>query len=88
MAKGKQSSGKNHTSKGERRSSISTKNTDPGQKMLNKINALQKGKDVVWVYPNIGKDGKVHSNIRVKVSGKDYLARMKQNRYQQKEVVD
>jgi hypothetical protein len=85
---GKKASGKNYTSKGERRSSIGTKNTDPGQKMLNKINALQKGKDVVWVYPNIGKDGKVHPNIRVKAKGKEYLAHMKKNAYQQKAVFD
>lgn len=68
------------TSKGERRSSISTKNTDPGQKMLNKINALQKGKDVVWSLPVVSKDGKkVHSNKIIKASGKEYITRMKNN---------
>jgi|TARA_R110000868_G_scaffold393556_1_gene664604 hypothetical protein len=83
---GKKASGKKYTSKGERKSSISTKNTDPGQRMLNKINALRKGKDVVWVLPNIDKDGKPLAPTVVKTSGKDYLAKMKQNAYQHKAV--
>jgi hypothetical protein len=66
-------------SKGERRSSASTKNTDPGQKMLNKINALQKGKDVVWSLPVVSKDGKVRPNKIIKASGKEYINSMKNN---------
>lgn len=70
---------KGATSKGERRSSASTKNTDPGQKMLNKINALQKGKDVVWSLPVVSKDGKVRPNKIIKVSGKEYINSLKNN---------
>lgn len=77
MAKGKKSSGKNYTSKGERRSSMSTSVNDSAQKMLNKMNALKKGKNIVWSLPNVGKDGKVHPNTLVKVNGKEYLNRMK-----------
>lgn len=77
---------KGAVSKGERKSSISTKNTDEGQKMLNKMRALKKGKDVVWSLPNVSADGKVHPNTRVKVSGKDYISKMKQGGYQQKAV--
>lgn len=84
----KKSSGKSYTSKGERKSSMSTKRKDPGQRLLNQIRALKKGKDVIWSLPNIGKDGKVHPNTRVKVSGKEYLAKMKQYAYQQKSVAD
>ena len=86
MAKGKKSSGKTYTSKGERRSSIPTSLNDPAQKMLNKIKALAKGKDVVWSLPNIGKDGKVHPNTLVKVNGKEYVSRMKKANMAHKEV--
>lgn len=78
MAK-KGGNSKGATSKGERSSSISTKNTDPGQKMLNKINALQKGKDVVWSLPVVSKDGKVRPNLIIKASGKEYILKMKNN---------
>lgn len=78
MAK-KGGNSKGVTSKGERISSISTKNTDLGQKMLNKIAALQKGKDVVWSLPVVSKDGKVRPNKIVKVSGKEYINSMKNN---------
>lgn len=78
MAK-KGGNSKGATSNGERISSISTKNTDPGQKMLNKINALQKGKDVVWSLPVVSKDGKVRPNKIIKASGKEYINSMKNN---------
>lgn len=73
MGKGKKASGKNYTSKGERRSSIGTKNTDPGLKMLNKMAALAKGKDVVFTFENPNKEQTNKKFIRVKVSGKEYL---------------
>lgn len=84
----KTSSGKTHTSKGERKSSIGVKDTNSATKMLNKIDALSKGKDVVWSFPNIGKDGKVHPNTRVKVNGKDHLSKMKRDAYQHKASAD
>ena len=86
MAKSKKGSGKNYTSKGERLSSIPTSRNDPAQKMLNKINALMKGKDVIWSLPNVSKDGKVHPNTIVKVNGKDYISRMKKANMAHKEV--
>jgi hypothetical protein len=88
MGKGSKSSGKNYTSKGERKSSMSTKVKDPGQRMLNQIDALKKGKNIVWSLPNISKDGKVLPNTRVKVNGKEYIAKMKHNGYQHKDSVD
>lgn len=86
MAKGKKSSGKTYVSKGERRSSISTKNKDPGQRLLNQMAALKKGKNVVFSLSNVDKDGKVHPNTIIKVSGKDYLNRMKKAPIGMKEV--
>jgi len=44
---GKKASGKHYTSKGERKSSISTRVSDPGQRLLNQLRALNKGKNVV-----------------------------------------
>ena len=75
MGKGKKSSGKNYTSKGERRSSISTKNRDPGQRLLNQMAALEKGKDVVFTIPNPNKNETNKPFIRQRVSGKAFLAR-------------
>lgn len=75
MGKGKKPSGKHYVSKGERRSSMKTGTKDPAQKMLNKIKALNKGKDVIWSLPNVDKDGKVHPNTKIRVSGKDWIKR-------------
>lgn len=73
MAKGKSSSGKNYTSKGERRSSAKTPNRDPGQKILNKMAALNKGKDVYFTMENPNKNETNKRFIRVKVSGRDWI---------------
>lgn len=86
MAKGKGGSGKQYVSKGERKSSAKTPNTDGGIRLLNQINALRKGKNVVWSLPNVGKDNKVHASTRVKVNGKDYITAMKHALKGQKEV--
>lgn len=61
----KKASGKHYTSKGERQSSISTKNTDPGQRLLNQINALKRGKNVVMTV----------GDKKVKINGKEWLAK-------------
>lgn len=73
MGKGKKASGKTYTSKGERRSSMKTPNRDPGQRMLNKMAALAKGKDVYMTIANPNKNETNKRFIRVKVSGKEYL---------------
>lgn len=86
MAKGKKSSGGVKTSKGERISSMSTSVSDPAQKILNQINALQKGKNIVWSLPVSGKDGKVMPNKVIKVNGKDYINSLKHNQKGMKEV--
>jgi predicted thioredoxin/glutaredoxin len=65
---------------------MSTKNTDPAQKILNQINALQKGKNVVWSLPVVGKDGKVMPNKIIKVNGKDHINSLKHNQKGMKEV--
>jgi hypothetical protein len=86
MAKGKGGSGKTYTSKGERRSSIKTPNKDAGQRMLNQIKALYKGKNVVWNLPNVSKDGKVLPNTKIAVNGKEFLNNLKNMQRGQKEV--
>ena len=75
MAKGKKSSGKHYVSKGERRSSISTRNTDPAQRLLNKIHALKKGKDAVFTIENPNKNETNKRFIKVRVNGKLWLER-------------
>ena len=75
---GKKASGKHYTSKGERTSSISTKNTDPGQRLLNQIRALNKGKNVVITLPEtsktLNKEGKpVTKMVKTKINGKEWL---------------
>lgn len=74
MAK-KGGSGKTYVSKGERRSSMSTKVNDPAQKLLNKVTALAKGKDVVYTIENPNKNETNKRFVKVRVSGKAYLAR-------------
>ena len=86
MGKGKGGSGKNYTSKGERRSSVKTPNTDPGQRMLNQIKALKQGKNIVWSLVNVNKEGKVLSNTKVHVNGKEYLNNLKNSQKGHKEV--
>lgn len=87
MAKGKTSSGKSYTSKGERASSIKTPNTDGGVRMLNQINALKKGKNIVWSLPNVDKKtGKVMPADKIKVDGKAYVNNLKHSQRGQKEV--
>ena len=73
---GKKSSGKHYTSKGERISSISTKVTDMGDKMLNKVRALKKGKDVWYTLDNPSKADTKAREVRVRVSVRDWVRRM------------
>ena len=77
MAKGKRSSGKTYVSKGERRSSMKTPNKDKAQKMLNKMDALYKGKDVVFTMENPNKEETNRQFIKVRVNGKQFLDRLK-----------
>lgn len=80
---GKKSSGKHYTSKGERRSSISTKNRDPGQRLLNQLDALIKGKDVVMTIQNPNKNETNKRLIKTKISGKQFVKK-RLNGYQMK----
>ena len=75
MAKGKKASGKHEVSKGERRSSISTRGVGvtPVDKMLRKLDALKKGKDVVFTIENPNKEQTNKRFIKHKVTGKAYL---------------
>lgn len=86
MAKGKKSSSGAKTSKGERISCMSTSVKDPAQKLLNQINALQQGKNVVWSLPVVNKNGKVMPNKIIKANGKDYINSLKHNQKGMKEV--
>lgn len=76
MSKAK-GSGKTYVSKGERRSSMRTRQRDPGIRLLNQLKALQKGKDVVYTVENPNKEQKDKPFIRVRVSGKDYVKNQK-----------
>lgn len=71
---GKKASGKTYTSKGERRSSISTRGVGVTMtdKMLRKIEALKKGKDVVITIENPNKSQTNKPFIKHKVSGRSY----------------
>lgn len=74
----KKSSGKHYTSKGERKSSVGTKNTDMGQRLLNQLKALNKGKNVNITLPVAtqfqNKDGKpITLMVKTKINGKDWL---------------
>lgn len=69
------SSGKTYTSKSERRSSIRTKNVDPAKRLLNQMDALQKGKDIVLTMPNPNKNETNRKFIKQRVSGRDWVKR-------------
>lgn len=72
----KKSSGKHYTSKGERASSISTKNTDAGQRLLNQLKALNKGRNVVITLPEkaVNAEGKQFIKmVKTKIDGKAWL---------------
>jgi hypothetical protein len=75
MAKSK-ASGKHYVSKGERKSSISTKVKDPALTMLRKMDALSKGKDVWFTIDNPNKNETNKRKIRVKRSGREWLKRL------------
>lgn len=77
---GKKSSGKHYTSKGERASSIKTGSRDPGERLLNQLRALKKGRDVNIKLEETVKttnhNGDIITKTRVvttKVNGKDWL---------------
>jgi hypothetical protein len=64
----KKSSGKTYTSKGERRSSVSTKTKDPGQKMLNLQKAWLKGLNPWITIENPNKNETNKRFIRVRMN--------------------
>lgn len=74
MAKGKKGSGKTATSKGERRSSMRTRGVgvDGGDKMLRKLAAVTKGKDITLTIENPNKAETNRPFIKYKVRGKAY----------------
>lgn len=76
MGKGKKPSGKHYVSKGERKSSISTKIKDPALTMLHKMHALNKGKDVWFTIDNPNKTETNKRQIRVKRSGREWIKRL------------
>ena len=76
MGKGKKASGKNYTSKGERRSSYGVKDKNPCNIMLNKMKALRKGKDVVMTIENPNKEQTNKPFIRIRISGREHLKKL------------
>jgi len=70
----KKSSGKTYTSKGERRSSMKTSSSwTPAERILFKMDALSKGKDVYFTFPNPNKNETNRQFIRQKGSGRDFI---------------
>ena len=73
---GKKKTRASKTSKGPGRSSISTKQSNPGIRLLNQLKALEKGKNVKMVLPNlVEKNGKQQPATILKVNGRDWLKR-------------
>ena len=76
MAKGKKASGKTYVSKGERRSSMRTSDMhSDGERLLFKMEALAKGRDVYFTIPNPNKNETNRRFIRQKVDGKLFVKR-------------
>jgi hypothetical protein len=48
-----------------------------GERVLNQLRALKQGKDVVMTVPNPNKEQTNKKFIKVKVSGREYVARLK-----------
>jgi hypothetical protein len=71
---GKKTHSSGNVSKGERRSSMKTGShlVLPGIKMIRKLDALEKGKDVTFTIENPNKTQTNRRYIKYKVRGKDY----------------
>ena len=73
---GKKKMRASQTSKGTGRSSMRTSKSDPGICLLNQLKALEKGKNVKMVLPNlVEKNGKQQPATILKVNGRDWLKR-------------
>jgi len=57
-----------------------------GQRVLNQMAALRKGKDVVMTIANPNKEQTNKKFIKVRISGKDFVQRLKDNSRIQKTV--
>lgn len=68
MAKGKRSSGKNYTSKGERRSSMKTSTRNPAARIMAQLKAFYAGKNVMVTIENPNKSETNKRFIRVPAS--------------------
>ena len=72
---GKKTHSSGNVSKGERRSSMKSgsAHVHPATKMIRKLDALKKGKDVTFTIENPNKTQTNRPYIKYKVRGKDYL---------------
>lgn len=84
MAKGKGGKSKGYISSGQVRTvnkkvqnAIRRQYMESNDRILNQMEALKKGKDIVMTIPNPNKEETNKRFIRVRVSGKDYVNRMK-----------
>lgn len=59
---------------------------ESGDRILNQLAALNKGKDVVMTVPNPNKEQTDKPFIKVRVSGKAYLEKKKENAYRMKGI--
>lgn len=57
-----------------------------GDRILNQLAALNKGKDVVMTVPNPNKEQTNKPFIKVRISGKEYLEKKKENAYRMKGI--
>ena len=86
MAKGKKASGKTYVSKGERRSSMKTANMHTSaDRMLYKMDALSKGKNVYFTIANPNKAETNKPFVKIKMIGRDWVKRRQGGGFQMKE---
>ena len=76
-SKGFISQGKHSNVKAGTLNAIGSEYRQSGDRLMNQLRALQNGKDVVMTIQNPNKEDKSRLFIKVRVSGKEYVARLK-----------
>lgn len=76
-SKGFISQGKHSNVKAGTLNAIRSGYRQSGDRLMNQLRALQNGKDVVMTIQNPNKEDKSRLFIKVRVSGKEYVARLK-----------
>lgn len=76
-SKGFISQGKHSNVKASTLNAVRSEYRQSGERVMNQLRALQKGKDVVMTIENPNKEDLGRKFIKVRVSGKEYVARLK-----------